>query len=106
MKIFLTSLVVAFFLSIPVNPQPQDSIFVIISGDTVHIWNTGAFENCASLFRMDVVISNDTIYVTEVDTTEEYVYCLCYFDLCASVTGLQSCYYVVQVYRRTSAALS
>lgn len=99
MKIFFSVIFITFLLGFSAYPQPQDSIFVIISGDTVHIWNTGAFENCASLFRMDVSISSDTVYVTEVDTTEDYVYCLCYFDLCASVTGLQAGSYNVAVYR-------
>lgn len=99
MRIFLSAFVITIFLVLSVYPQPQDSIFVIVSGDTVHIWNTGAFENCASLFRMDVSISSDTIYVTEVDTAEEYVFCLCYFDLCTSVTGLQAGSYEALVYR-------
>jgi len=100
MKIFLITLVSTLILSVLVKAQPQDSLFVIISGDTVHIWNTGAWENCSSQFRMDVSISNDTIYVTEVDTTHDLAYCICYFDLCATVTGLQSGYYNIEVYRK------
>jgi hypothetical protein len=73
---------------------------VIISGDTVYIRNTGAYENCACLFRMDVSIYGDTIYITEVDTATIWANCLCYFDLCASVTGLQSGSYFVEVYRK------
>jgi hypothetical protein len=49
---------------------------------------------------MDVSISNDTIYTTEVDTMEIPANCLCYFDLCASVTGLQNGYYNVEIYRK------
>jgi hypothetical protein len=88
----LTSLIAAY-------PQPEDSIFVIISGDTVHVWNTGAYENCGCLFNMDVIISNDTIYVTEVDTASEWAFCMCYFDLCTSLTGLQNGVYFVEVFR-------
>ena len=80
-------------------PQQQDSIFVIIEGDTVNIWNTMAYENCGCLFRMDVIVSNDTIYVTEVDTTSNWAWCMCYFDLCASITGLQNGTYFVEVFR-------
>jgi hypothetical protein len=79
--------------------ETEDSIFVIISGDTVHIWNTGAYENCGCLFRMDVMVSNDTIHVTEVDTTSNWAFCMCYFDMCASVTGLQNGTYLVEVFR-------
>jgi len=77
----------------------EDSVFVIISGDTVHIWNTGAYENCGCLFKMNVMISNDTISVTEVDTSINWAYCMCYFDLRTSVTGLQSATYYVNVFR-------
>ena len=100
MRIFLSAFVMTFFFGFLAYPQPQDSIFVIISGDTVHIWNTGAYENCGCLFRMDVSISNDTIYVTEVDTASDWAYCLCNFDLCVSVTGLQSGNYFVEVFRK------
>ena len=49
---------------------------------------------------MDVSISNDTIYVTEVDTATNWANCICYFDLCASVTGLQGSNYFVEIYRK------
>jgi hypothetical protein len=49
---------------------------------------------------MDVSISSDTIYITEVDTATIWANCLCYFDLCASVTGLQSGSYFVEVFRK------
>jgi hypothetical protein len=90
--LILTSLVAAY-------PQQEDSVFVIISGDTVHVWNTGAYENCGCLFRMDVILSSDTIYVTEVDTASDWAFCTCYFDLCASVTGLQTGTYFVKLFR-------
>jgi hypothetical protein len=96
----ILGLVVLISVNISVNAQqPQDSIFVIIVGDTVHIWNTGALENCASKFRMDISFSADTIFVVEVDTTDIYVPCMCYYDLCASITGLQSGFYIVKVFR-------
>jgi hypothetical protein len=98
-KIFF--LIVTIILGISVYAQqPEDSIFVIISGDTVHIWNTGALENCASKFRLDVGFSADTIFVVEVDTTDIYVPCMCYYNLCASITGLQSNFYYVKVFRK------
>jgi hypothetical protein len=98
-KIFLVALIIT--LNISVYPQqPQDSIFVIIDGETVHIWNTGALENCASKFRMDVGFSADTVFVVEVDTTDIYVPCMCYYNLCASITGLQSGFYYVKVLRK------
>ena len=100
MKIFFIAIITFLLSNLVYSQQPQDSIFVIINGDTVHIWNTGAYENCACLFRMDVTISNDTIYVTEVDTANTWAFCLCYFDLNTSIAGLQSANYCVEIYRR------
>jgi hypothetical protein len=99
MKALFISIVGIFFLT-TAFAESFDSIFVVISGDTVHIWNTGAYENCGCLFRMDVSISNDTIYVTEVDTASDWAFCMCSFNLCASVTGLQSGNYFVKIYRK------
>jgi hypothetical protein len=94
-------LLLFFILSsvLAIYPQQEDSVFVIISDDTVHIWNIAAYENCGCLFRMDVTVSNDTIFVTETDTSSNWAYCMCYFDMCASVTGLQSGTYFVEVFR-------
>lgn len=101
MKALFISMAVIFFLNI-LYAEPKDSIFVVISADTVYIWNTGAYENCGCLIRMDVSLSNDTIYVTEVDTSSDWALCYCNFDLCTSITGLQSGDYIVMVYRKMS----
>jgi hypothetical protein len=98
MKVLLV-LMALILLSGKTSAGTEDSVFVVISGDTVHIWNTAAYENCGCLFRMDVALSNDTIYVTEVDTSSNWAFCICYFDLCTSVTGLQNGTYYVEVFR-------
>ena len=100
MKILFIS-IVSFLISILVFPQQsKDSVIVIISSDTIHIWNTGAYENCGCLFKMDVSMSYDTIYVTEVDTASEWAFCICTFDLSETITGLQSGTYFVKVFRK------
>ena len=81
--------------------QPQDSIFVIIRGDTIQIWNTGVYENCASYFHMLVESPYpDTLIVSEVDSAEEYATCMCYFDLSVSLTGYPPGNYYIKVYRK------
>lgn len=100
MKILMIS-IVTFLISTSIFPQQsRDSVFAIISSDTIRIWNTGAYENCGCLFKMDVSISYDTIYVTEVDTASEWAFCMCTFDLSATIIGLQSGTYFVKVFRR------
>ena len=98
MKVLLV-LMALILLSGKTSAGTEDSVYVVISGDTVHIWNTAAYENCGCMFRMDIALSSDTIYVTEVDTSSNWAYCTCYFDLSTSVTGLQNGTYYVEVFR-------
>jgi len=77
----------------------QDSIFVTIDNDTVNIWNTGAFENCGFLVEMETIFSNDTITVIEHDTSTQYAFCNCNFDMCVSLTGLSPGNYHVDFFR-------
>ena len=76
-----------------------DSVFVNLNGDTVQIWNTGVSDNCGSKFTFDINIVSDTITVTERDTSTQYAYCTCYFDLSVSLTDLATGNYLVNVYR-------
>jgi hypothetical protein len=68
-----------------------DSVFVIISGDTVSVWNTGVQANCASRFGF-IIESNDSgaFSITEVDTVGPKVYCNCIFDICVSLSGIDT----------------
>ncbi len=77
----------------------QDSLFVTINNDTVNIWNTGAYENCGFSVEMETIFSNDTITVIEHDTSNQYAYCNCNFDMCVSLTGLNPGNYHVDVFR-------
>lgn len=77
----------------------QDSVFVTINSDTVNIWNTGAYENCGFLVEMETIFSNDTITIIEHDTSCQYAYCNCNFDMYVSLTGLSPGSYHVDVFR-------
>lgn len=80
--------------------QAQDSVFVTINNDTVNIWNTGAYENCGFTVVFETIINNDTITIIEKDTLGVMVYCMCTFDFCAALTGLNPGNYYVEVYRQ------
>jgi hypothetical protein len=100
MKLLFIS-ILSIIINIHLFSQPsRDSIFITISSDTIHIWNTGVSENCGCLFRMDASISHDTVYITEVDTASDWAFCTCTYNLCATLTGLQSGTYFVKVYRK------
>jgi hypothetical protein len=82
-----------------VAPAGGDSVFVMLQGDTVQIWNTQAHTNCCSRFDFNVTVANDTITWVERDTSHLLCNCLCYFDFNATVIGLSAGSYVVEVYR-------
>jgi hypothetical protein len=48
---------------------------------------------------MDVNVSSDTIFITEIDTSKDWATCMCYFDLCINITGLEPGNYTAVVYR-------
>lgn len=100
MKLTFLILASIILLRVQLDAQPMDSLFAVISYDTVTIWNTGAWENCGSLFKMEMSVSNDTIYIMETDTSTQLAFCTCYFDMSVSVTGLQSGIYYVEVNRQ------
>lgn len=79
----------------------QDSVFVVVSGDTATIWNTRVGENCASRFAFSIVMldSND-ILLTEIDTVGPIALCTCIYDLSVSLNGLGPGTYPVSVYRQ------
>ena len=91
---------IILFIQVLSSAQPQDSIFVIIKGDTIQICNNGVYENCASNFLMNVTRFNpDTIIVKEIDIATQYATCNCYFDLSVSLTGLPAGTFYVKVFR-------
>jgi len=69
MKSTLFLLILFFYINY-LSAQ-SDSVFVNIEGVKIQIWNTGVNANCASEFKLETVISNDTVYVFEIDTTKE-----------------------------------
>jgi hypothetical protein len=78
----------------------SDSLSVVIQGDSVSIWNTGIYENCAFQGIAAPEIRNTLITISEKDTSGlPPAYCMCYFSMCATMTGLPPGRYDVFVYR-------
>ncbi|MBT3252976.1 MAG: hypothetical protein HN995_12000 [Candidatus Marinimicrobia bacterium] len=75
----------------------QDSLYTSISNDTLTIHHTGTERNCAALFTWDVTVVENLITVTEVDTGDQ-VWCMCYFDLQVSLTGIDPGTYQIDVW--------
>jgi len=79
----------------------EDSVFTIISGDSVTVWNTNLFENCGSRFAFDVIMcGSDSIIITETDTVGPMANCPCYYDLSITLIGLGIGDYTVIIYRQ------
>ena len=79
----------------------QDSVFVVLSGDSTTIWNVNVIENCASRFMCSVFISDSNgVMLTETDTIGPIANCICTYDLSTVLLGLGAGYYTVDVYRR------
>ena len=75
----------------------QDSLFTSVSGDTLTIHHQETQRNCAALFTYEVEMLGNLITVTEVDTGDQ-AWCMCYFDLEVSLTGLDPGAYEIDVW--------
>lgn len=75
----------------------QDTLYSSISGDTLTIHHESTHRNCAALFTWDVNIVDNLITITEVDTGGQ-AWCMCYFDLEVSLTGLDPGSYQIDVW--------
>ena len=76
-----------------------DSVYAVVRGDTVTIWNTDVEYYCGGQFQFDVNVVNHTIDILEDDTSLTHARCVCEYDLSASLRGLSGGNYDVQVYR-------
>jgi len=75
----------------------SDSIYAIVSGDTVTIWHEAAFRNCGALYKNIIENQDHVISWYQVDTGDA-AFCICYFDLSVSFLVDEPGNYDVQVY--------
>jgi len=61
----------------------SDSIFAVVSGDTVTLWQTGVWRNCGAAYLMEIEQSDYDLIWYQLDTGDA-AYCMCYFDLSVS----------------------
>jgi len=95
----MKSLLFVIALSLIFQSAAISNVYVTFSGDTTKIWDTAFDWSCAGKFFPVTRMSQDTIYVTERDTMR-LTTCLCYFDVCTKLTGLQPGTYTAMVTRR------
>jgi hypothetical protein len=71
-----------------------------VGGDSVKIWNTNIYTSCGAKYIASVQFSNDSIFVTELDTSTHHAVCSCYYDVNVSVIGLAPGNFHVVIYRQ------
>lgn len=98
----MKTILALIFTSITLNTaSAQYELFGAgVSGDSVKIWNTNIYTSCGAKYMASVLLSNDSILVTELDTATRHAICGCYFDVNVSVIGLAPGTYQVVIYRQ------
>ncbi len=76
-----------------------DRLSVVVRPDTVRFLDSGAWENCAARFRIAAALKGGEVTLTETDTVGPKLFCMCMFDLRASMTGLPAGSYTAHWYR-------
>lgn len=75
----------------------EDSIFAIVSNDTVTLWHTFTNRNCGASYQM--LVAQDDYQMTWLESdTGDMVKCLCYFDLSVTIGPMVPGTYSVDVY--------
>lgn len=70
----------------------------IYSNRTLFFTHFNAYFNCAARFLVNFTQAGDTLRFYELNVSDEYVYCMCYFEINAQVAGVTPGTYVAEVY--------
>ena len=105
----MSRLIIAFLLAVTsgmayarepdTKEQAADSLAVEIIGDTVNVWDFGAYENCNCVFVTTVTRVGDTLDIMQMDVEPVVARCNCFQDMRTSITGLPAGAYTAVVYR-------
>ena len=77
-----------------------ESYGAMMSGDTLKIWDININSSCQSKYIASASTQNDSIIVTEEDTSTTHDLCDCFYDVNVSLTGLLSGNYQTFIYRQ------
>lgn len=90
------------FLSTSLFSQPNytlDSIVVVISNDTVYVWDYNAWEQCGFELDYTVDIVDSVITITQIDTADDMTTCYTYHNFVVPVVGLSEGNYRIDIFR-------
>jgi hypothetical protein len=76
------------------------TIVYVYSGDTLNMLHYNAFFNCTAVFYIPFEQAGDTLRFYELNVSQIYVYCLCYFNIFAYTVGISPGDYIAEVYEQ------
>lgn len=91
-----------FLISTSIFAQPNytlDSIVVVISNDTVYVWDYNAWEQCGFQLDYTVEVIDSVITITQIDTAEDGTTCYGYHNFVVPVVGLIDGNYRIDIFR-------
>ncbi|MBU0713178.1 T9SS type A sorting domain-containing protein [bacterium] len=84
MRKFIPILILIF--SIALIAQENDGyIDIEFYGDSLTIRHYGAWRNCGARYSMEIELINSTLSLMENDTSSEWMYCMCFFDMAVTI---------------------
>jgi len=101
MKSFTISFLIIYSLINMALSSQSQNIFAYVNGDTVTLWETGAYRNCGAVYTMEINIIDHQIDWYQIDTGLA-AFCLCTFDLSVTYGPLGPGSYNVNVYYNES----
>lgn len=82
------------------SPPDSAAIEYTFAGDNLEMVHHNAWFNCGGIIATEFAMSNDTLRFYEFNVSEDWLYCMCYFRVWATVTGIVPGTYVAEVYAR------
>ena len=70
------------------------------NGDTLFMHMHNGYFNCGGIIASSVQLAGDTLRFYEANISDQWAWCMCYFDATATVLGLPSGTYTAEVYTR------
>jgi len=80
--------------------EKQTEVEYIYDSGLLTMIHHDAFFNCAAILVVDFELAGDTLRFTETNVSDDYVYCVCYFEVTAQVAGIAAGQYVAEIYGR------
>lgn len=75
----------------------QDSLYAVVDGNSVTLYDQGAYRNCCAVYEMIITRQGQQLTWLQ-QSAGEICYCMCYFDLQVTTGPLEAGSYVTDVY--------